>query len=60
VTFWGTVEIDETGDAYRFTGSFEIVDPAGLVMLSDRATAQGQRMHGRYSPSPGSPSSAFC
>ena len=44
LTFWGTVEIDETGDAYRFTGAFAIADPAGAVQLSDSVATEGERM----------------
>ena len=44
LTFWGTVEIDESGDSYRFSGEFEIADEAGAVLLSDRATTRGERM----------------
>ena len=50
LTFWGTVEIDESGETYRFTGSFEIADPAGAVLLSDQVATQGQRMRVQFGP----------
>lgn len=56
LTFWGMVEIDESGEAYQFTGAFEIADPTGAVQLSDSASTQGQRMGVQFGASvPGTP-----
>jgi hypothetical protein len=50
LTFWGTVEVDESGDAYQFSGGFEIADPSGAVQLSDSAATEGERVHVRRDP----------
>jgi len=47
LTFWGTVEVDASGDAYQFRGEFEIADPSGAVQLSDSAATEGERVHVR-------------
>jgi hypothetical protein len=52
LTFWGTVEVDESGDAYQFSGGFEIADPSGAVQLSDSAATEGERVRVRTGPSP--------
>jgi hypothetical protein len=51
LTFWGTVEVDESGDAYQFSGGFEIADSSGAVQLSDSAATEGERVHVRRDPS---------
>ena len=45
-TLWshGTIEVDETGDAYRFTGVVQMADLAGTVTPLGPATTRGTRI----------------
>ena len=51
LTFWGTVEVEESRDSYQFSGGFEIADPSGAVQLSDSAATEGELVHVRRDPS---------
>jgi hypothetical protein len=42
--FHGTVEVDETGDAYRFAGVVQLADPSGAVTTLGPATTRGTRI----------------
>jgi hypothetical protein len=55
LNFHGTVQIDETGDAYTYTGVVEPVDPGGSVVATFPVTTSATRIrvdHARAAAAP--------
>lgn len=44
LTFHGTVEVDDTQDAYRFAGVVEVADPSGTVTATAPVGTRATRL----------------
>jgi hypothetical protein len=56
LTFYATVEVDESGDTYALDAVFEIADPSGAVLVTAAASTRATRL--RVQPAPALPESA--
>ena len=52
LTFYATVEVDDTGDAYELQTQFEIADPTGAVTFAASATTHATRLRVQSAPMP--------